>query len=502
MAEKIKSILDQFLNLDQETESSNQEYSNQKSEESSFTSNELKSLGEEIISAIKAKIPEAKFKAYFENTFKIIQIESDQIIAQVSTKFIKTTLENHYLDFLNQAVESALGKAYQLILTLNESAPQQEPIKSVKKASFRLDEYTHSLEEQKHNIQSQTLQKQQGSRILGVIRDKKFENFIVGPSNSMAFATAVAIAKEPGKTYPSVYLHGPSGLGKTHLIHAVANKVSELFPNKRIIITSANAFKMDVIHAIKNNRQNEFKDKYTNQVDVLIIDDIHELANREGTQQEFFHIFNELHKQGKQLIFTSDKHPKDILGITERIKTRLSWGLVLEIQRPEFETRIAILKKKALEIDLFLTDDIIELIAKNIKTNIRELEGSLVQLFAYSSINNIDIDIDIAKEQLRLSDTPEEKILTIEDIAKISGDYFGVSIEELQSKSRLKEIATARHMAMYLCYDIVKATQKEIAEYFGGRDHTTVLHAIKKIKDGIKNNPEILKQYHQIKGQL
>jgi len=513
--ENKKAILDQFLNLEVDNIVENNNPTFRKDSKTVFSNEEFSEFSNEILETIKSQIPAQKFEAYFSKGFEVVDIKNLSMMIKVPTNFIKNMLEKHYKEFISESILKALGQEYQIELLsmqesnkteLNidlESSLAKESNEPKKKASFTLDSYIPSEDEEKHIIQSKEILKQNPAKVLGIIHSKKFENFIVGSSNNMAFATAVAISKQPGVTYPSVYLHGNSGLGKTHLIHAVANKIHELHPEKSIAVTSANAFMAEMIQSIKDNKQFEFRKKYTNSIDVLIIDDIHELKNKEGTQNEFFHIFNELHRKKKQLIFTSDKHPNNITGITERIKTRLSWGLVLEIQRPDFETRIAILKKKALEMDLFLTDDVIELIAKSVQSNIRELEGSLVQLYAYSSIHNIDIDTQIAREYLKLDERSEKiRSVTMEDVSKVICDYYQVTQNDLIGKARLKEIIQARHMAMYLCYEQVKKTQKEIAQFFGGRDHTTVLHAVKKLKEKLKTEPKLIENYNHLIGRL
>lgn len=496
----MKSILDQFLNFDDVEDK-------KVVSESDFSENELVALSQEVLRVLAQKLPLNKYVAYFENSFAINRIEENLMEVKVKTAFIKKMLEDNYLDFLNTSIESALGKKYQLNIicefSSNERSDQEIENKEISPKKTTSQKPSFSLEDNDGQINTHvSKQPTHRNSIQGIISDKSFNNFIVGSSNNMAHAAAMAVAKEPGKIYPSIYLYGGSGLGKTHLIHAIANKVSELYPQHKIVITSANAFKSEFVHSIKNNEQVNFKDKYTKNIDVLIIDDIHELKNREGTQDEFFHIFNELHRAGKQLIFTSDKHPKEIDGIAERLKTRLSWGLVVDIQPPDFETRMAILQKKAMEIDLFLDKDVIELIAKNIRNNIRELEGCLIQLYAYSSINQIEIDYNIAKDQLRLVENPNEVTLTFEMIMNAIEKLYEVNIHELKSKSRLQQITRARHMAMYLCYNELKSTQKEIAKYFGGRDHTTVVHALKKISEELKNDPKLLSQYHKLKGYL
>src|SRR5690606_5475179 len=265
--------------------------------------------------------------------------------------------------------------------------------------------------------------------------------------NNLAYATAKAVGENPGKSgkYPCLYLFSDSGLGKTHLLHAIANSILEHTPSSRINLLSARDFMREMISAYQQKNVEEFRRKYTEKTDVLMIDDIHELKDKEGTQNEFFHVFNELHNKGKQLIFTSDKSHKEITGIEERVITRLQWGLVLDIQRPDLETRIAILKSKATELDLFLHDDVINVMANSIKSSIRELEGGLIKLQAYSEVMNQEIDIELARELLALNSNQDSPAITIESIAKATAAFYKVSFADLKSKSRAKETAHARH---------------------------------------------------------
>ena len=317
----------------------------------------------------------------------------------------------------------------------------------------------------------------------------------------MAHAFAIAVAKDPGKVYPQLYLHGNSGLGKTHLLHAICNYILETNPQTKICITTANAFMQEMVEAIQNKNDDAFRRKYTTIIDVLIIDDIHELKNKARTQTEFFHIFNELQNKGKQLIFTSDKPPKEIDGIEDRIRTRLSSALIVEIQQPDLETRMAILKKKAIEQDIFISDEVINLIASCVKTNIRELEGKLVALGAYSDIMNVDIDLEIAKTQLGLTEDYEEHILSMDALARAVANNFKIPIGDLKGKSRIKEVTIARHIAMYMSHKILKKTLEEIGKFYD-RDHTTVIHGVKKIEEQIKENPQVSQKIYEIESSL
>lgn len=473
-------------------------------------------IQEEIKSLLKDIISEKKYSAYFENTFSLLSFDGDSITFKVSTPFIRTMIEKHYYSALEKVVSSLFGSPVNIHIKLSEQSssiskntnflePEQivktEPsVKSVKDASFRLD-----LDPSQDDLEGQVESKyidHMNDKNIGVNPNKTFSNFVVGPSNHMAYSSAIAISRAPGKAYPSTYFHSASGLGKTHLLHAIANEVQEKFPQLKIVILTARDFMTEMINCLQANKITQFRKKYSESIDVLMIDDIQELKNKHSTQNEFFHVFNELHNQGKQLIFTSDKEPKDIDGIEERIRTRLSWGLVSDIQLPDLETRIAILKKKAKEEDVFLPDDVINLIASAYKNNIRELEGSLIKLGAYSSLFGVDIDIEIAQEQLKLNPPTEGREISIELIAKTASQYFKIPVADLRSKARYKEVTRARHISMYLSYKLLKTTYEEIGRYFGRRDHTSVLHAVEKIKEGLSSSPEISQTVLEIENLL
>ena len=468
---------------------------------------DIKEITLALVNLLKIKISPVKFDLYVNNTFEIGLISNNEISIIANTPFIENQIEQNFLPEFSSAIFEILGKNLSIKLNnklnqnnnLQTSNLEQTPIKSVKEATFKLD-LTPSPEDLKNKAESKYLNhlNDSSSGIL-IDKNKTFENFIVGPSNNMAFVTMQAVSLEPSRPnhpgrYPSIYIYSNSGLGKTHLLHSVANGINENFSNMNICLITARDFMKEMIDSIQNKSLPQFQEKYSENVDVLMIDDIHELENKHGTQNEFFHIFNELHNKGKQLIFTSDKSPKEIDGIAERIRTRLQWGLVIDIQRPDFETRMAILKRKAYELDLFLSDDIISLIAQNIKTSIRELEGSLIKLSAYSEVMKVDIDLELVRELLMLHDKKNEKKITIDHVIKATSQFYKIQIVDIKSKTRTKSITKARHVAMYLSQKLTNSTLQEIGEGFGGKDHTSVLHGIKKINDQIKIDPTISRE--------
>jgi chromosomal replication initiator protein len=493
-------------------------------DENAFEIDELKSITDEFLTHLENTIPPQKFKAFFKNTFTLTELGESSIEFTVTTSFIKKMIDSYYFQTLKDITSQILGSNdYKITINIinknnltsdvstENKTVEEKPStdysykqgNSVKETSFKLDGYTQSKDDLMGEINSKVIQHLSDKKISQHIDiTRTFDNFIVGPSNNMAQAFALSVAKDPGGQYPQLYLYGNSGLGKTHLLYAICNHINQTRPELRICFTTANAFWSEMVDFIQNKKFDQFRKKYTEKVDVMIIDDIHELKNKTRAQTEFFHIFNDLQRNGKQLIFTSDKTPKDIDGIEERIKTRLTQALLIEIQQPDIDTRVAILKKKALEKDIYLADDVVNLIATCIKNNIRELEGSLVKLGAYSELFNVDIDLEIAKEQLRLEGKVEEREITIELIAKAVAQYYKVNIGDIRGKSRVKTITKPRHIAMYMSYKILKKTLEEIGNYYSKRDHTSVMHAVKNIKELIKSDQQLQQQIYEIESSL
>lgn len=483
-----------------------------------FASDELKTISDALLDHIRGLVNPNKFHAYFSNTLTVSSINETTVELILSTSFIKKMVETHYLATIKQALFEILGKEYEIELqvlgstksslssnqenilnTINPSK-KQEPSRQ---NTFFIEDLAPTKDDLIKAVDSQVIEHLSAGPSFQIDNQKSFNNFIIGPSNNIAHALSMAVAKDPGKTYPALYIYGNSGLGKTHLLHAIANLIHAQRPQFRISMTSANKFMNEMVDAMKSNQHFEFRKKYIERTDVLIIDDIHELKNRAGTQNEFFHIFNELMDRGKQLVFTSDKQPKEIDGIEERIRTRLSSALPVEVQQPDLETRIAILKKKAIEKDIYLSDDVVTLIAKCVKSNIRELEGCLVKLGAVTSILKVDIDLEVAKEHLKLNEELEnQKNVTVESIAKTVAAFYKIPLGDLRGKAKTKEVALPRQVAMYLINKMIKPTLKDNGQYFSGRDHSTVLHAINTIKDRIKIESILAQQVLEIEKQL
>ncbi len=308
-----------------------------------------------------------------------------------------------------------------------------------------------------------------------------FENFVVGASNQFAHAAAIAVAQNPGRAYNPLFIYGGVGLGKTHLMQAIGNFVKKLNPGKNVVYVTTESFMNDLIDSIRNDRMPSFRERYRT-VDVLLIDDIQFISGKDRTQIEFFHTFNALYDSNKQVVLTSDRPPKDIPMLTERLKSRFEWGLIADIQPPDFETRVAILRKKAVSEGIEITDDVLEVLATRIKSNIRQLEGSLLKLKAKAQLEGRPIDESLVQEMFGFQESRKVEALPVERIRSLVAAKFNVSEDDLLSSSRKKKIALARQVAMYLCRKLGNYSFPKIAAAFNRDDHTTVMHAFNKVK--------------------
>nr|WP_245826014.1 chromosomal replication initiator protein DnaA [Kocuria massiliensis] len=329
-----------------------------------------------------------------------------------------------------------------------------------------------------------------------------FDTFVIGQSNRFAHAAALAVAENPASAYNPLFIYGDSGLGKTHLLHAIGHYAKRFYPNHRVRYVNSEEFTNDFINSIRDDEGSSFKQIYRN-VDLLLIDDIQFLAGKEHTQEEFFHTFNALHNHKKQIVITSDLPPKQLSGFAERMRSRFEWGLITDVQPPELETRIAILRKKAQNEDLDAPDDVMEYIASNITTNIRELEGALIRVTAFASLNKQRVDLPLAelvlKDLITDDGVPE---ITSSAILGQTANYFEISLDELRSKSRNRTLVTARQIAMYLLRELTDMSLPKIGQEFGGRDHTTVMHADRKIRKLMAERRQIFNQVTELTNRI
>ena len=329
-----------------------------------------------------------------------------------------------------------------------------------------------------------------------------FDSFVIGSSNRFAHAAAVAVAEAPAKAYNPLFIYGDSGLGKTHLLHAIGHYARRLYTGIRVRYVNSEEFTNDFINSIRDDEGASFKQLYRN-VDILLIDDIQFLANKDATQEEFFHTFNALHNHNKQVVITSDLPPKRLQGFEERMRSRFEWGLLTDVQPPELETRIAILRKKAIGEGLSAPDDALEYIASKISTNIRELEGALIRVTAFASLNRQPVDVGLAELVLKdlITDDGAQEITSTAILGQTAA-YFNISLEELCSKSRTRTLVTARQIAMYLCRELTDMSLPKIGQEFGGRDHTTVMHADRKIRELMAERRAIYNQVTELTNKI
>jgi chromosomal replication initiator protein len=436
-----------------------------------------KTLWEQICSAIKPKIGESAFEAWI----KPIQPKCDEsthaLVLEVPNEFFKDWVAEHYGLLISDSLKNLktdCSVRYHINNKLDTPPKQKEargPVKEKTLDGFFLNpKYT-------------------------------FENFVVGPSNRFTHAACVAIAESPAKAYNPLFIYGRVGLGKTHLMQAICHKIKKNNPQTKFYYTPSEKFTIELISAIQHRSTQAFRDKFRH-VDVLLIDDIHFIANKEATQEEFFHTFNALYDAHKQIIISSDRSPKEIAHLEERLVSRFSWGLVTDIQPPDVETRIAILKKKVENESIAIPDEVIYFIAEIIKSNIRELEGALVRVIAYSLLQDEPINIETTKNVLKDLLKEASRQISVEEIQKKVADYYKILVSDLKTKKRIKNVVLPRQIAMFLVRELTSLSLPEIGQQFGGKDHTTVLHSYKKIKLEITHHQNLKNIVEEIKLNL
>lgn len=428
---------------------------------------------------IRKSISPQPFKTWFE-PIKPVKLAGEVITIEVPNKFFYEWLEEHYVDILRKAVKRELG--YNGRLEYNILVENHRKIGGGTKDKTK-DELVPVIEEPKlinpfviPGIKKIKIDSQLNANYT-------FDKFVLGDCNKFPGSAGLAIAKKPGGTaFNPLVIYGDVGLGKTHLAHAIGNEILQNLEEKQVLYVTTEKFTNQVIQAIKGNSVNDFINFY-HMIDVLIIDDIQFLSNRPKTQEIFFNIFNQLHQTGKQIILTSDRSPKDLTDVDERLISRFKWGLVADLKTPDLETRIKILDMKLEKEDLSLPSDIKEYICTHIKNNIRELEGVVISLVAQSTLNKRSIDIKLVKEVIRQFVSQVDKEISVENIKQLVAKFFDVPIEKMQSKTRMREVVMARQLSMYLAKNYTNSSLKVIGDSFGGRDHSTVIHSLKTVKD-------------------
>jgi chromosomal replication initiator protein len=437
---------------------------------------------------IKDNIQQQAFKTWFEPIIPL-KITENSLSIQVPSKFFYEWLEEHYVKILKVALTRELGDEARLIYiikmenTFGNKIPFTESIPSSNQSGVNAQQVDAPLQafssELKNPFVIPGIRKLQIESQLNP--NYNFENFLEGDSNRLARSAGLAVSNKPGGTsFNPLMIFGGVGLGKTHLAHAIGVEIKNKYPDKTVLYISAEKFTQQYIESVKKNTRNDFIHFYQ-VIDILIIDDVQFFSGKSGTQDVFFHIFNHLHQNGKQVIITSDKAPVDMQDIEQRLLSRFKWGLSAELQIPDLETRISILKNKLFRDGVSIGDNIIEYVAKNIKTNVRELEGAIISLIAQSSFNRVDIDLELAKEIVNKFVKNTKREVSIDYIQKVVSEYFQMDVATLQSKTRKRHIVQARQLAMYFAKKFTKASLASIGTQIGKRDHATVLHACKTV---------------------
>ncbi|WP_028550662.1 chromosomal replication initiator protein DnaA [Paenibacillus sp. UNC451MF] len=431
---------------------------------------------QQVLSIIQTRLSKPSYETWFTSTRAVIFNESKVVIC-APNNFAREWLENRYTKLIKDTIFDYIGKPTEvkfIIESEEEKAagtPSSNPNIPVKAPTAVPEETFSHMMNPKYT----------------------FDTFVIGSGNRFAHAASLAVAEAPAKAYNPLFLYGGVGLGKTHLMHAIGHYVLEHNPSAKVLYISSEKFTNEFINAIRDNRGESFRNKYRN-IDVLLIDDIQFLAGKEQTQEEFFHTFNALHEERKQIIISSDRPPKEIPTLEERLRSRFEWGLITDIQPPDLETRIAILRKKAKAENLEIPNEAMVYIANQIDTNIRELEGALIRVVAYSSLINEDITSHLAAEALKdIIPSSRPKVITIQDIQQKVGEFYGLKMEDFKARKRTKMVAYPRQIAMYLAREMTDFSLPKIGEAFGGRDHTTVIHAHEKISEALKNDHELSK---------
>ncbi len=438
----------------------------------------------DVLEFISPRVGDEAIDTWFQ-PLELEEITEEQATIRVPNRFFGEWLGRNYKDLLIEAFHHTEGiKPTEIIFVLKEEK-DKEPLRAV--APVKKEGYRPPLPSK---TRRQPLPNPKYT----------FETFVVGASNQFAHAACLAVAESPAKSYNPLFIYGGVGLGKTHLLNAIGNYIADR-TDQRLAYVTTEQFTNEVINSIRYDKMMELRRRYRN-VDMLLIDDIQFLAGKERTQEEFFHTFNSLYEAGKQIVLSSDRFPKEMPSMEERLRSRFEWGLIADLQQPDVETRIAILRKKSEDEGIDINEDVIQLLAVNLKSNIREIEGALIRLGAYASLTGQLINVDMAKNILRDLIGGKRKVITAEDIQEAVASRFQVKISDLKSKRRTKTLVYPRQIAMFLCRDMTDASFPEIGRDFGGKDHTTIIHACKQMKKAQETDATLRSTLESLKEEI
>lgn len=444
----------------------------------------IDALWDQVLSHMEKKVSKPSYDTWLKST-KASSLQGDTLVITAPNEFARDWLEGRYTHLIASVLYEVVGEE----LIVKFIIPQNQNSNDI---GFEQQSKKTNNKNNDHNDFPQHM----------LNKKNNFDTFVIGSGNRFAHAASLAVAEAPAKAYNPLFIYGGVGLGKTHLMHAIGHYVLEHNPSAKVVYLSSEKFTNEFINSIRDNKAVEFRNKYRN-VDVLLIDDIQFLAGKESTQEEFFHTFNTLHEESKQIVISSDRPPKEIPTLEDRLRSRFEWGLITDITPPDLETRIAILRKKAKAEGLDIPNEVMLYIANQIDSNIRELEGALIRVVAYSSLINKDINADLAAEALKdIIPSSKPKIITIYDIQKAVGEQYNVKLDDFKAKKRTKSVAFPRQIAMYLSRELTDFSLPKIGDEFGGRDHTTVIHAHEKISKLVQTDSQLQQHIKEINNRL
>ena len=448
-----------------------------------------------ILERARAQLPEQIYRSWLEQT-EPLALSQDQLAIATHNEFAVEWIEKQYGNLLTQAAERLFGRPF--TIAVHHQPREGTGVRTVKRVEPRVEPPVAPP------AGAPSRPAPAPGTVLGTSLNERytFERFVVGSNNQLAAAACRAVAETPARMYNPLFIYGGVGLGKTHLMHAIGHAVLARLPDRRVAYVSSERFTNDLIASIQEGRMAEFRRRYRD-IDVLLIDDVQFLGEKERTQEEFFHTFNALYEAQRQIVVTSDRPPKEIPGLEERLVSRFEWGLVTDIKPPDLETRAAILRKKAEEDQLVLADEVLDFIARNCRSSVRELEGAIIKLLAYSSLTRREITIELAREALGgvlAADAPPE--LTPELIRTRVAQAWGVPVDALSSKRRTKDLTVPRQVAMYLMRQLLGLSLVEIGRLFGGRDHSTVIHSVEKVEQELARDEQFRARVDAIRAEL
>lgn len=443
----------------------------------------MENLWSKVVDSLKERIAPQNFDIWIK-PLQLASIGEEDVELQVPNRFFKDWILEHYASYIEEAFASIGHRPYRIHFRIGNA-------KTAGRSSSLL---SRGKKDERSILEVPLLFNPKYT----------FENFVVGSSNQFAHAACMAVADQPAKNYNPFFIYGGVGLGKTHLLHAIGNHIIQhrILPDvKRICYVSSEEFTNELINALRYEKMDDFRGKYR-KMDILLIDDIQFIAGKERTQAEFFHTFNSLYEARKQIVVTSDKFPKDIPDFEERLRSRFEWGLIADIQPPDIETKVAILRKKAEQEQIPLANDVAFYLASQIDSNIRILEGSLIRIGAYASFTQIPITIDLAKEILKKIIKPKDDVISIDSIQKVVSQYFNIKVTDLRVKKKYKGFVLPRQVAMYLSRKLTHASLLEIGDRFGGKDHSTVLHSIRKVEEKMEKEPSFREAMENLQNRI